>query len=145
LLERAESSPGLSDPHYQQARTENLKAAGRDGIDRLLKDYALDGLIVPTAAPAWNIDLVNGDPSFVALSSTLPAVAGYPHLTVPMGQIQGLPVGLSFVGRAWSEGSILAMGYAFELRSAARRPPSFVPSIDAFRIVQRGFVAHPDH
>jgi amidase len=123
LFEQAEMSPDLSDRAYVRARAENLRAAGPDGIDRLLGDHSLDALIAPTTGPAWTTDLVNGD-HVAGAATTLAAVAGYPHLTVPMGQIQGLPVGLSFVGPAWSDATLLAMGYAFEMRAMARVPPA---------------------
>ena len=84
----------------------------------------LDALIAPTGGPAWLIDPVNGDHSGAGFSSPA-AVAGYPHLTVPAGFVRGLPVGLSFVGPAWSEGTLLALGHAYEKITAHRRPPRF--------------------
>jgi amidase len=79
-------------------------------------------LISPTYGPAWTIDLVNGDPS-IASSTMLSAVSGYPHLTVPMGDVSGLPVGLSIMGPAWSEKTLLAIGHAFEQARARRKGP----------------------
>ena len=81
----------------------------------------------PTQGPAWLIDWVNGDYSTGGCSSPA-AVAGYPHVTVPMGQVRGLPVGLSFFGRAWSEARLLALAYAYEQASHARKPPTFAAS-----------------
>ena len=75
--------------------------------------------------PAWTTDLVNGDHFLGGGVSTLPAVAGYPHVTVPMGAVEGLPVGLSFVGAAWSEGKLISYAYAFEQATHARRPPEY--------------------
>ena len=87
----------------------------------------LDALITPTDGPAARID-INGDHFLGGGDSGLPAIAGYPHLTVPMGQVQGLPIGLSFIGAAWSEAALLALGYAFEQAMQARRAPTYRPS-----------------
>jgi amidase len=87
-------------------------------------------LIGPTGGPAWTIDLVAGD-HFGGGVSSAPAVAGYPHLTVPAGRIQGLPIGLSFFGTAWSEPQLLRAGYAFEQASAHRVRPAFLPTVAA--------------
>lgn len=122
LFERSERTAGHDPERYQRMRAALKTAAGPEGIDRLLRTHAVDALIAPTTGPAWRTDLVNGD-SFSGSASTLPAVAGYPHLTVPMGLIDTLPVGISFIGTAWSEASLLSMGYAFEQRSQARHPP----------------------
>jgi amidase len=90
----------------------------------------LDALIAPTQGPVWLIDLVNGDCAGGGGSFTQPAaVAGYPHITVPMGFVQGLPVGLSFVGRAWSEPTLLKLAYAYEQASKARKPPTFAATV----------------
>ena len=121
LFERAESTNGLSDPAYLDARKYSLHHASKDGIDKLIADNHLDALIAPSYGPAWRIDLVTGD-HYSGKSSILPAIAGYPHLTVPMGQIEGLPVGISFISSAWSEERLLALGYAFERASKARPP-----------------------
>ncbi|MZE41815.1 amidase, partial [Streptomyces sp. SID5477] len=113
LFEAAEATGGLSDPAYVAARETSLRLAGAEGIDRLLKDNDVAVLIAPTTGPAWMTDVVNGD-HYLGSASTLPAVAGYPHLTVPMGQVGGLPVGLSFIGGQWQDARVLALGYAFE-------------------------------
>ena len=89
------------------------KGARDDGLDRVLKANRLDALIAPTGAPAWLTDPINGDHSGASFSSPA-AVAGYPHLTVPAGFVRDLPVGLSFVGAAWSEARLLALGHAYE-------------------------------
>jgi amidase len=128
LFEQSEQTAGHDRAAYAKLRDATKRAAGRDGIDAMLKTHKLDALIAPTLSPAWTTDLVNGD-HFLGGATTLPAVAGYPHLTVPMGLVRGLPVGLSFIGTAWSEAALLGMGYAFEQRTNARRPPSYSPRI----------------
>jgi len=125
----AERTTGLDDPAYRQALAQSRQLAGAEGIDRLLHEHALDLLVAPTTTPAWRIDTVLGDrdaPTF----TTLAAVAGYPHLTVPMGEVRDLPVGLSFIGPARSERLLLGAGYAFEQRSPRLPPPRFIPSLD---------------
>ncbi len=113
LFEKAEATKGLGDPAYLAARAKSLRMAGVEGIDRMLSDGKLDVLVAPTTGPAWVVDVIDGDHSS-GQTSTLPAVAGYPHLSVPKGLVSGLPVGLSIVGPAWSDARVLAFGYAFE-------------------------------
>jgi amidase len=113
LFEQAQATGGLTDPKYMQALKKAHDMAGPQGIDRLLRENQVVALVAPTYGPAWTIDLVNGDHS-PASSTQLPAVAGYPHLTVPMGQVSGLPVGLSFFGATLSEQTLLSLGYSFE-------------------------------
>ena len=124
MFEKAEGYGGLDDKDYLAALAECRKGARDDGLDRVLKANRLDALIAPTGGPAWLIDPVNGDHSGMSFSSPA-AVAGYPHLTVPAGFVRGLPIGLSFVGPAWSEARLLALGHAFEQATLHRRPPSF--------------------
>ena len=126
LFEKAEAYGGLDSKEYLDSLAECRKAARDDGIDRVLKANRLDALIAPTGSPAWLIDPVNGDHSGTSFSSPA-AVAGYPHLTVPAGFVRGLPIGLSFVGAAWSEARLLALGHAFETLTRHRRPPRFAP------------------
>jgi amidase len=127
-FEAAEATKGLDDPAYKEARATSLRLAGPEGIDKLIADNHLDALIAETGGPAWTTDLVNGDHDSGG-DSSLPAVAGYPHLTVPMGLVDGLPVGLSFIGPAWSEAKLLGYGYAFEQRTHARKPPTYQASV----------------
>lgn len=127
-FEAAEKSKPLDDPDVIKARETSLRLAGAEGIDKLLADNKLDALIAATSGPAWTTDLVNGD-HFSGGDSSLPAVAGYPHLTLPMGDVDGLPVGLSFIGKAWSEADLIGYGYAFEQRTRARKPPQYKASI----------------
>jgi amidase len=126
LFEKAQTTTGLDDPSYRTARGLSQSLAGEYGIDKLLADDNVIALVAPTAGPAWVVDTVNGDHSS-GQTSTLPAVAGYPHLTVPMGDVSGLPVGLSFIGPAWSEKLLLNLGYAFEQANAYRPRPGFAP------------------
>jgi amidase len=121
LFIRAEET-SKQDPAANEAAREKNRKAAADGLDQLLSKYGLDALIAPTFSPAWMTDLVNGD-HVLGEATMLPAVAGYPHLTVPMGQVSGLPVGLSFIGPAWSEAKLLALGYAYEQRTHLRRKP----------------------
>lgn len=130
LFEQAEQTRGLDDPTYRRARATSLRAAGKDGIDRLLATHGVVALIGPTMAPAWIIDAVHGDQVTGGGAGDLAAVAGYPHLTVPMGQVKGLPVGLSFIGAKWSDALILALGHAYELASQQRVAPRFLPAIE---------------
>ena len=109
----AVSADAASESEYSEALARARAAAGPNGIDRLLAEHNLTALIAPTTGPAFEITLGEGD-AFAGGSTTLPAVAGYPHLTVPAGMVDGLPVGLSFIGPAWSESHLLALGYAFE-------------------------------
>jgi amidase len=123
-FERAERTKGVDDPDYLKARAEARRLAGPEGIDRLLKDNRLDALIAPTVSAAWISDPVLGD-HVLGGTGGLSAIAGYPHLTEPMGQVHGLPVGISFMGPAWSEARLLALGYDFEQATHARKPPTY--------------------
>ncbi|MEO6581946.1 MAG: amidase [Sphingomicrobium sp.] len=127
---KAQAAKGLGDPAYRKARRDSFQAAGPNGIDRLLKEHRLDALVGPTMPPSWKIDVVNGDQISGGGAGSLAAVSGYPHLTVPMGMVKGLPVGLSFLGPKWSEARLLSLGYAFEQAGGAFPAPKFYRSIE---------------
>ena len=125
IFEMAQKKGPLTDRKYKQARAKCIRMARTDGIDATMTKHRLDALIAPTQGPVWLIDLVNGDGGGGGSFTQPAAVAGYPHITVPMGLVQGLPVGLSFVGRAWSEPTLLKLAFGYEQASKARRPPTF--------------------
>lgn len=127
LFVRAQAKGPLTEPAYVEARARSRRLA-RAGIDDVLKAHGLQAIVAPTSGPAWLTDHVNGD-SYSGSSSTPAAVAGYPHVTVPMGQVHGLPVGLSFVGAAWSEGVLLRLAYAYEQGTRHRRAPAFARTV----------------
>ncbi|HET7754677.1 MAG TPA: amidase [Anaeromyxobacteraceae bacterium] len=128
LFEKSVAAKGLSDPEYVKALERARRMAGADGIDRLLRENRVTMLVGPSTGPAWMTDLVNGDQTVDGSSSALPAIAGYPHLSVPMGEVKGLPVGLSFIGPAWSEAELLGCGYAYEQLARARPIPTYAPT-----------------
>jgi amidase len=129
LFEKSQARGPLSDKVYRDALAKEKSLAGKQGIDAALKKYKLDALIAPTVGPAWVSDWVNGD-HVAGSSSTPPAVAGYPDITVPAGFVHGLPVGLSFFSGAWSEPKLIGLAYSFEQSTHARQPPKFLPSVD---------------
>lgn len=128
LFLRAEKSPATDAPAYREALAACRRLSRDEGIDRAMDAHHLDAIVAPTSGPAWTTDPVNGD-HFGVSSSTPAAVAGYPHVTVPAGFEAGLPIGLSFFGRAWTEAALLSYAYAFEQATKARRPPGFRQTI----------------
>ncbi len=128
LLEQAQAKGPLTDQAYRDALATCRRLARTEGIDAALAKHRLDALVTLTNGPAWLIDPVNGD-SYTGGSSSLAAVAGYPSVTVPAGHILGLPVGISFTGKAWSEARLLQLAADFERRTAARRKPDFRASV----------------
>jgi len=130
FFEQAEKTKGLSDPAYKKARATSFQAAGPNGIDKLLKVNRVVALVGPTVGPAWKIDAVNGDSFGGGGAGSLAAVAGYPHLTVPMGLVKGLPVGLSFIGPKWSESLLLNLGFAYEQARGPFPTPKLYRSIE---------------
>ncbi|EKD31579.1 MAG: Amidase [uncultured bacterium] len=129
LLELAQAKGGLDDPKYKQALALMQKGTRGDGIDKVMNSNKLDALIAPTGSPAWKTDFVNGD-NFLGSSSSFAAISGYPNITVPMGFISDLPVGISFFGRAWSEPTLLEIAYAFEQGTKHRQAPKFLNYIE---------------
>ena len=127
-LEQAEAKDGLDSQVYRDALANNHRYAREEGIDQVLREHSLDALVAPTGGPAWLTDFINGD-HFGGSFSSPAAVAGYPHITVPAGYVHGLPVGLSFVGAAYSEAPLIGMAYAFEQATLHRRAPQFPASV----------------
>jgi amidase len=132
IMEQAEAKKTLASPDYLAALAKNHRLSRVEGIDAVMRQYRLDALVAPTGGPAWLTDLVNGDGGTASTPgpSTVAAVAGYPHITVPMGFYRGLPIGLSFFGTAWSEPTLIRIAYAFEQATHHRKPPTFAPTAD---------------
>lgn len=128
LFDAAQATGGADDPAYRAALA-RAPLAARRALDGFMAAHRVDALVAPTTGPAWVTDPVLGDHYVGGGASSLPAVAGYPHLTVPMGLVSGLPVGLSFIGGAWSEARLLSFGFAYEQRANARARPSYAPTI----------------
>ena len=128
LFERANAKGGLGESAYIAARSRARRLAGPEGIDAALKAQQLDVLIAPTTGPAWLTDHKAGD-HFPGAGYGAAAVAGYPSLTVPAGHSDGLPLGIVFMGPAWSEARMIAFGYDYEQRTRARKPPEYWPTL----------------
>ncbi len=123
IFEKSQTKGPLSEPEYLEALA-TIQSATREGIDTALAEYELDALIAPSNGPAWMTDHVNGDVAYGIGSSTFAAVSGYANITVPAGFVSGLPVGVSFIGTAFSEKTLIDIAYAFEQASKVRRPPT---------------------
>jgi len=124
-LEMAQEKGSLDSQEYKDALAAMHKGAREDGIDKVMNEHNLDAIIAPTGSPAWKTDWVNGD-SFQLGSSSPAAHAGYPNITLPMGFVDSLPVGISIFGRAWSEPVLLEIAYAYEQGTKHRRAPEFL-------------------
>ena len=124
LLEQADQKGDLNSTEYKKALATMIKATRDDGIDKVMNTYKLDAIMAPTGSPAWKTDMLLGD-HFVGGSSSLAAISGYPAITVPMGFIDDLPVGVTFFGRAWNESILLEIAYSYEQGTKHRRSPKY--------------------
>ncbi|HEU4562025.1 MAG TPA: amidase [Longimicrobium sp.] len=129
IMLMAQGKGPLTEKKYVDARARSLRLAGREGIDAVMTRHRLDAIVAPTGSVPWPIDVLLGDHG-VGGSSTPAAVAGYPNITVPAGYAFGLPVGISFIGRAWSEPTLIKLAFAFEQGTKHRKPPKFLPTAD---------------
>ncbi len=129
-FELADSKGKLDDPAYISALERSKRLAGAEGIDRLMRDNKVDLLVQVNNGPSWVADLANGDHFTGPSASQLPAIAGYPHLTVPMGAVQGLPIGISFIGGKWQDARVLGAGYGYEQLTKALIKPRYLPSLE---------------
>ncbi|HEX6972337.1 MAG TPA: amidase family protein, partial [Limnochordia bacterium] len=129
IFVRAQEKGPLTDDAYIEALARCHRLARAEGINAVMDQHKLDAIVAPTGSPPWTTDLVNGD-HFLGASSTPAAVAGYPSISVPVGYSFGLPVGMSFIGRAWSEATLIKLAYAYEQAANPRRAPKFLPTAD---------------
>jgi amidase len=129
LFLQAQEKGGLDSAEYRKALEKDLRLSRAEGLDAALAKNKLDAIVAPTGGPAWLTDLVNGDHFTGVSSSTPPAVAGYPAITVPAGFIFGLPIGLTFMGAAWTEPTLIKLAYAYEQQTRHRAAPRLLPSV----------------
>ena len=129
IFDQAEATGGVDDPGYAAARAKSLDLAGRKGIDGILSLYNADLILQPSNGPAWLSTLGKGDDYSGPSASNWAAVAGYPHITVPMGYLNELPIGISFIGRKWHDHNVIKAGYAFEQLTKARKAPTYKASV----------------
>jgi amidase len=126
LLLEAQTKGSVESREFLDIIEKMNRLVREEGIDRVMAENKLDGFIAPTGSPAWKTDLINGD-AYLVSSSSPAAISGYPNITVPMGFIEGLPVGISFFGRAWSEPLLIEMAYSYETGTKHRKAPGFIP------------------
>jgi len=131
-MEGAQEKGALTNKRYLNALEKNHRLTREEGIDVVMDEHELDAIVCPSGGPAWMIDLINGDGirSWDTDATSYPAVAGYPHITVPAGYIFGLPIGISFFAGAWGEPTLIKLAYAFEQATQVRVPPKFLPTAD---------------
>jgi amidase len=129
IMHMAQEKGPLTEKAYRDARAKSLRLAGREGIDAVMTAHRLDAIVAPTGNLPWPIDVLLGD-HFTGGSSTAAAVAGYPSISVPAGYAFGLPVGITFMGRAWSEPTLIKLAFAYEQGTKHRKPPRFLPTAD---------------
>ena len=115
---------------YRNALANNLRYSRAEGLDQVMQEHRLDAIVGSTVRLPWLTDFINGDPSEPSDFTSAAAIAGYPHITVPAGQVHGLPVGLSFIAGAWAEPTLFKLAYAFEQATRLRRAPTFVKSVN---------------
>ena len=124
LFEMAQAKGSVDSDAYKKLLTDMLKGARENGIDKIMNENRLDAIVAPTGSPGWKTDLVNGD-NFGISSSSPAAIAGYPAISLPMGFVAGLPVNITFYGKAWSEPTLISMAYTFEQGTKHRKQPTF--------------------
>ena len=129
IFEKAQAKGPLTEKAYRKALEKDLRLSRVEGIDKTMHAHKLDALVAPTSGPATLVDLVNGDYG-PGGSSSLPAIAGYPDITLPCGSHFGLPVGISIFGRAWSEPTLIKIAFAYEQATKHRRVPRFLSTVD---------------
>jgi amidase len=129
IFELAQEKGPLTEMAYRKALAKNHQLSQEEGIDAALAKHRVDAIVAPTGGPAWVTDPINGD-HFSGGSSTPAAVSGYPAVTVPAGFVRGLPVGITFFGRAWSEATLIKFAYAFEQATKARKAPRFLTTVE---------------
>jgi amidase len=128
IFKNAQEKADLTSQEYLDALRDSKRFSQKEGIDKVMEEHRLDAIIAATNGPAWNIDWVNGD-HFSGSSSSPAAISGYPNICVPMGYVHGLPVGISFFGKAWSEPVLIRLAYAYEQATKHRKAPGFLPSL----------------